>query len=98
MKGQHLRRRIYEVISDRSGIIETIDSAQISGIARTAGAPMDKSAGIDLLVRVGDNVSAGAPLYLIHGNVENDVRIAVERSERDTGISTGANTDVKVQL
>ena len=49
---------------------------------------MDKSAGIDLLVRVGDNVSAGAPLYLIHGNVENDVRIAVERSESDTGIST----------
>ncbi len=79
---------IYEVTSDRSGVIETIDSTQISGIARTAGAPMDKSAGIDLLVRAGDSVSAGDPLYLIHGNVENDVRIAVERSESDTGIST----------
>ena len=93
LQGRHERPaspgdRIYEVTSDRSGIIETIDSTQISGIARTAGAPMDKSAGIDLLVRVGDNVSAGALLYLIHGNVEKDVRIAVERSERDTGIST----------
>lgn len=78
---------IHEVISDRSGIIERIDSTQISGIARTAGAPMDKSAGIDLFVRTGDAIAAGDPLYLIHGNVENDVRTAVERSESDTGIS-----------
>ena len=93
LQGRHKRPaspgdHIYEVNAGRSGIIEKIDSTQISGIARSAGAPMDKSAGIDLLVRVGDKVVAGAPLYLIHGSVDNDVRIAVERSESDTGIST----------
>jgi thymidine phosphorylase len=58
----------------------------MSGIARTAGAPMDKSAGIDLHIQEGDTLTVGDPLYFIHANVETDFRIAVERSENDTGI------------
>ena len=78
---------VHEVSANQSGFVEHIDSAQISGIARAAGAPMDKSAGIDLLVRTGDAIDAGDPLYLIHGNVENDVRIAVKRSQMNTGVT-----------
>ena len=78
---------VHEVSANQSGFVEHIDSAQISGIARAAGAPMDKSAGIDLLVRTGDAIDAGDPLYLIHGNVENDVQIAVKRSQMNTGVT-----------
>ena len=58
----------------------------MSGIARSAGAPMDKSAGIDLCIQEGDTLTVGAPLYFIHANVETDFRIAVDRSENDSGI------------
>jgi thymidine phosphorylase len=56
------------VAADRSGTVARIDGYAISGIAREAGAPVDKSAGIDLVARIGDRVRAGDPLYLIHGS------------------------------
>ena len=77
---------VHEVVAPRSGVVERIDSYQMSGIARSAGAPMDKSAGIDLCIQEGDTLTVGAPLYFIHANVETDFRIAVDRSENDSGI------------
>lgn len=79
---------VHEVVARNSGVIGEIDSYRISGIARRAGAPMDKSAGVDLIARLGDNISAGDPLYLIHANVETDFRIAVDAAEQESGFKT----------
>lgn len=75
---------VHEAVATASGVVSSVDSYQISGIARSAGAPMDKSAGIDLLVGEGSSVNAGDPLYLIHASVETDFRAAVERSENNS--------------
>jgi thymidine phosphorylase len=48
------------------GIVVAIDCLQINRIARMAGAPLDKGAGIDLFRKVGDRVERGEPLYRLH--------------------------------
>lgn len=75
---------VHEVRAGASGAVGRINTSFVSGIARRAGAPMDKSAGVDLLHAVGDTVSAGEPLFLIHGSVEADIQTAVEFAEAST--------------
>ncbi len=62
MPGSHT----HLILADAPGRIAAIDGWQISGIARTAGAPRRAGAGIDLLCTVGERVAAGEPLYRIH--------------------------------
>ena len=59
--------RLTHVVRAKShGVIEEVDGWHLAGIARRAGAPMDKSAGIYLAVAKGDRVSPGAHLFTIH--------------------------------
>lgn len=75
-------RATFTVKSGQSGKIAAIDGWVIADIARRAGAPMDKGAGIDLLRRVGDDVMAGEPLYVIHANAEIDLAVAAARAQQ----------------
>ena len=91
LQGRHDRpiepgELVHEVISDRSGVVRNIDSFQISGIARAAGAPMDKSAGIDLLVQKGAILRAGETIYRIHASADTDFLTARDRSNFATGV------------
>ncbi len=78
---------VHEVAAAGSGTVSALDSYRLSGIARRAGAPMDKGAGVDLLKSLGDTVSAGEPLYLISANVETDFRIAMDAAETSSGFT-----------
>ena len=69
----------------RSGLVTAIDGWAIAGIARQAGAPNDRSAGLDLMVHHGASVRAGDPLYLIHAGSELDLATAVALAERNCG-------------
>ena len=57
---------VHDVTASADGRVAAIDCRCIARIARLAGAPMDKGAGIDLFRKVGDPVMAGQPLYRIH--------------------------------
>jgi thymidine phosphorylase len=74
-----------EVVADRAGVVEAIDCYRIARLARLAGAPMDKGAGIDLVKKTGDRVEAGEPLYRIHACLLFDFRTACEEAHGDTG-------------
>ena len=78
--------RVFEVPAPRSGRVESIDCLRIAGIARSAGAPEDPGAGIDLLRKRGEVVREGEPLYRIHASEPSDFRFAVEASETDSGV------------
>ena len=75
------------VVADRGGIVIEIDGYAISSIAREAGAPVDKSAGIDLITQIGDRVRAGDPLYIIHGANRTDVEVASARADQHSGFA-----------
>lgn len=68
-----------------SGAVAEIDGWCVAGLARLAGAPMDKSAGIDLMARVGETVRAGDPLYLIHAGSEADLATAAAAAVKANG-------------
>ena len=74
-----------EVPAPATGVISGIDCWRISGIARRAGAPRDKTAGIDLLKKIGDPVSEGEPLYRIHASADADFAAARDAADGDNG-------------
>ena len=51
------------VLSSESGTIVSIDNRRLARVAKLAGAPASSTAGLRLLVNVGDIVIKGEPLY-----------------------------------
>jgi thymidine phosphorylase len=80
---------VREVTADRSGTVIAIDNFQMARIARMAGAPMDKGAGVDLLRKLGEPVKKGEPLYRVHASFPADFRFAGALIENDTGYRVG---------
>ena len=79
--GSHVR----EICATAAGHITQIDCERIGRIARLAGAPISKGAGIDLLKKVGDLVKVGEPLYRIHATVDTDFMFATEMAHDTPG-------------
>jgi thymidine phosphorylase len=76
-----------EVTAPRQGRVAAVDCYRIARIARLAGAPLDKGAGVDLLVRPGDRVALRQPLYRIHARHPSDFRFATEMAGEDPGVA-----------
>lgn len=75
-----------EVTAGADGVVAGMDCYGLSGIARAAGAPADKCAGIDLMVRPGERVERGTPLYRIQSRTEDGLRAAAARSGEGHGV------------
>lgn len=75
----------YNVLAPADGVVNAIDNRQIAHIARLAGAPMDKGAGLDLHYKLGDRVRRGEPLYTIHADFLADFNFAKESVGTDIG-------------
>jgi thymidine phosphorylase len=71
-------RLIHTFQAEHAGVIQEIDGWAVAEIARRAGAPLDKSAGVDLLRNVGDTVERGEPLFVIHASAQGDLEEAVK--------------------
>ena len=74
-----------DVLAPRAGRVSTIDNLQVARIARLAGAPMDKGAGIELYKKFGDEVSEGEPLYRIYSEFNADFEFARQAASDDSG-------------
>ena len=72
---------VYGVKAERGGKISHIDNKSISKIARIAGAPGDKGAGIRLHHLKGDRVEPGNPLFTIYAESEAKLDYAVKALE-----------------
>jgi thymidine phosphorylase len=66
----------WEATAAHDGHVALIDCYRLARIARLAGAPFDKGAGIDLFKKVGDFVRRGEPLYRVHACTDADFRFA----------------------
>lgn len=74
-----------DVVADNDGTVASIDCYHIARLARLAGAPTDKGAGIDLFKKVGDPVQKGETLYRIHAAHPTDFRFAGDMVAVDSG-------------
>ncbi|MDE2621028.1 MAG: thymidine phosphorylase, partial [Sphingomonadales bacterium] len=75
----------HEVPAPRDGKVTAIDCQVVARIARLAGAPMEKGAGIDLFCKLGDAVAQGQPLYRIHATSRTGLDFARELAGQNSG-------------
>ncbi len=80
-----LGRLVMDVAAPWSGVVGAIDCFRIARIARLAGAPLAKGAGIDLFKKVGERVVAGEPLYRIYSQLETDFSFATAMAGEASG-------------
>lgn len=71
-----------EIPALSDGVISAIDNRLIARIAKLAGAPRQKVAGVRLLAQVGARVSRGQPLYEIHAATPGEAEWARSYAER----------------
>ncbi len=76
----------HRVKAEKSGTVAAMDGGQLARIARAAGAPLFKGAGVDLRKKTGDAVKAGETLYVVYSDIKADHELAGKRIEHSTGI------------
>lgn len=66
------------LLAERPGRVHSIDNRRIARLAKLAGAPDDKAAGIHLQVAVGDQVTSGQPLCTVHTESPGELAYALD--------------------
>ena len=101
IKAQGIQTRVFEsgklthdVCSPRNGVITGIDNLLMANIARFAGAPMDKGAGVELFKKLGDKVKRGEPLYRIYAEYHADFNFAVKLCSGNNGYMIGTANQI----
>jgi thymidine phosphorylase len=78
-----------EICANADGFVTDIDNFQLAKIARIAGAPMDKKAGVDLLKKMGDKVEINEPIFRIHAEFPADFNFAKKLALTNNGYNIG---------
>ncbi len=80
-----LGNRTGDIPAPRDGVVEAIDCLRLNRLARTAGAPIDKGAGIRTFKKIGDRVEQGEPLYRIYASDDSQFNLAVAAAKNNDG-------------
>lgn len=84
-----LGEHTHEITSDVKGRVRFIDNSLISKVARAAGAPKDKLAGLYLHVKVGQQVEKDQPLFTLYSEIEDKLDEAIKLTEQLVPIRVG---------
>ena len=76
----------YVIEAGKAGEITAIDNRRIARVAKLAGAPADKVAGVDLHTPVGVKVERGQPLFTVHANAPGELDYALSYLEEQSDI------------
>ncbi len=66
------------ILAQHAGRIEAIDNRIVAKLAKLAGAPDDKAAGVELHVKAGNVVAAGQPLCTVHAEAPGELAYALQ--------------------
>ena len=61
-----------------AGTVVSIDNRRIARLAKLAGAPAAKAAGVDLHVQLGDRIEAGQPVCSVHAETPGELNYALD--------------------
>ncbi|PMR75362.1 thymidine phosphorylase family protein [Billgrantia endophytica] len=84
----------FDVLAPTDGVVTAIDNLRLARIARLAGAPKAKGAGVDLYAQIGDRVERGQPLYRVYAAFRSESGFAHQCSERNRGYSIGKADEI----
>jgi thymidine phosphorylase len=82
-------RLTHTVEAPTAGAVTAIDCETMARIARLAGAPKVKGAGVDLLKKLGDRAERGEPLYRILADSATEMAFARDAATRASGFAIG---------
>lgn len=82
----------FDVRATADGVVSAIDCLRLNRLARTAGAPLDKGAGICLFKKIGDRVEQGEPLYRVYTFDRPEHDLAVSATAADSGYAIGGKS------
>lgn len=68
------------------GVLSAIDNRLLARMAKLAGAPRSKSAGLELHVKLGDRIARGQPLMTLHGESPGELEYALDFAQANPGI------------
>lgn len=68
----------HEELATSAGRVAAIDNRVLARIAKLAGAPAAKEAGIELHTPLGSPVDAGQPVYTIHAGAQGELAYALD--------------------
>jgi thymidine phosphorylase len=89
-----LGRLSFDVHARGNGVVCGIDNLQLARIARFAGAPKVRGAGVDLRAKLGEEVRDGDALYRVYANYPDDLEFARQACTRSSGYSIGRAEDM----
>jgi thymidine phosphorylase len=72
----------HEIVAPRAGRVREIDNRRLARVAKLAGAPRAKAAGLVLQARLGATLRAGQPLYAIHAESPGELAYARAYAEQ----------------
>ncbi|MBI3775140.1 MAG: thymidine phosphorylase family protein [Gammaproteobacteria bacterium] len=84
----------FEITAAGSGVVTAIDNFQLAKIARMAGAPMDKGAGVDVLKKLGEPINRGETLYRVYAEFPADYQFALKLAQQNNGYTLGVESEV----
>jgi thymidine phosphorylase len=68
----------HPLLARLEGRVRAIDNRKLAKLAKLAGAPGSKAAGVELHVRLGDAVSRGQPLCTLHSETAGELQYALD--------------------
>jgi thymidine phosphorylase len=74
-----------DIPASSDGVVSSIDCLRLNRLARTAGAPIDKGAGIKVFKKIDDRVEKGEALYRIYAFDQSEYDLAVAATKANTG-------------
>jgi thymidine phosphorylase len=77
---------VHPLIAPRAGRVVHINNRKLARLAKLAGAPEAKAAGIHMEVRLGEEIDRGQPIMFIHSETSGELAYALEYAARSSDI------------
>lgn len=74
------------VLAARAGVVQRIDNRRLAMVAKLAGAPNDRSAGLELHKQLGATVAVGEPLFTVHAETVGELDYALRYAQANGDI------------
>lgn len=75
-----------DLLARADGIVAGMDNRRIARLAKLAGAPEDKAAGVEMHMRIGETVSRGIPLCTVHAQSPGELAYAMAYADANVDI------------
>jgi len=92
-----LGRYTYDFTAEEDGFVIWIDNGGFASLARAAGSPIFKGAGIVLYKKVGDVVKKGEKVFTIYAEGESKLEEALRVLKEETIIGIGKKRKMLIE-